>query len=441
MNTQSRSSESMKKVLVIAYYFPPMGLSGVQRTAKFVKYLPQYNWQATVLTVIPRYFAKDVTLLREIENLGTEIIRTKTLDPTRLFRSEGEIRLPPEWARKFFNRLGQVFFIPDNKIGWRWKAIEAATQLIKREKIHVIFATAPPFTEFLIGAHLKSKFGIPLVFDYRDPWVDNPQNFYATPFHRALHVYLEKKSLRAANKIVTINRRIKEELLKRYPILSYEDVLIVPHGFDPEDFRIDGRVQLPVTDKMRITYSGTFMDDRNPTYFLQALSRVFREKPNLRGRIEACFVGMFRDENMKIVRKLGLEKDVKVVGYVDHSECVKYLLASDVLWLMLGKKKGMDMVSTGKLHEYFGARKFILGCVPDGIAKTTILDSGGGIVVEPDKPDEIARAIVSLYGRYERRELKPPSPEFVDRFDRSKLAGDLAKVFEFVMERKVPNGR
>lgn len=34
-----------REVLVIAYYFPPMGLSGVQRTLKFVKYLPEYKWK------------------------------------------------------------------------------------------------------------------------------------------------------------------------------------------------------------------------------------------------------------------------------------------------------------------------------------------------------------------------------------------------------------
>ena len=433
METRLLSSGPMKKVLIIAYYFPPMGLSGVQRTAKFVKYLPQYNWQPTVLTVVPRYVAKDLSLLREVEKHGVEIIRTETFDLTRFFRAGEMIKLPPEWLRKLLSRVSQVFFIPDNKIGWAGNAIKAAERLLARENFHVIFATAPPYTDFLIGARLKRKFGIPLVLDYRDPWADNPQNFYATPFHKALHVYLERKTLRTADKVVTVNRRIKEQLLRRYSFLSYDHVLILPHGFDPEDFDLDGQKVLPRTNKMRITYSGTFIADRRPKYLLQALSKVFQEKPSLRGRIEACFVGMFRDENMKVVRKLGLENDVKVVGYVDHSECVKYLLSSDVLLLVMGKK-GEWIFSPGKLHEYLGARKFILGCVPDGVAKTTILDSGGGMVVEPDNPGEIARAIVTLFERYERRDLQPPSREFVERFDRLKLAGELSKVLRLVTD-------
>lgn len=432
METRPASPVPMKKVLVIAYYFPPMGLSGVQRTAKFVKYLPRYHWQPTVLTVIPRYVAKDLSLLREVEERGVDIIRTETLDPTRLFRNREVVQLPPEWLRKSLNRFSQVFFIPDNKIGWRSKAIVAGTRLLARDTFHAMFATAPPFTDFLVGVSLKKKFGIPLVLDYRDPWVGHPQNFYATPLHRFLHMSLEKKVLHAADKVVTINRRIKENLLKRYSFLSYDDVLILPQGFDPQDFQFDGRTPLPRTDKMRITYSGTFIDDRRPKYFLQALGKILRDRPDMKGRIEACFIGMFRNENKKIVRKLGLDSVVNVIGYVDHSECVKYLLTSDVLWLMLGKGRGMDMFSTGKLYEYLGARKFILGCVPDGVAKDAILESGAGMVVAPDNPDEIARAIMMLFERYEKRELQLPSREYVDRFDRLKIAGELAKVFELV---------
>lgn len=424
----------MKKVLVIAYYFPPMGLSGVQRTAKFVKYLPTFHWRPTVLTVVPRYIAEDQSLLHEIEREGVQIVRTDTLDPTRIFRTGEVIKLPPEWLRRILNGISQTIFIPDSKIGWKGRAIKAAEALLAHEKYDLIFATAPPYTDFLVGVQLKKKFGVPLVIDYRDPWVDNPQNFYATPIHKAVHVYLEKKVLHAADKVITINRRMKEKILKRYSFLRYDDVAILPHGFDPEDFQVDGRQGLPRTDKMRITYSGTFVADRKPKVFLEGLCRAFRVEPGMRGRIEACFVGMFREENLKLVRKLGLDNDVNVVGYVDHAECVKYLLASDVLWLTLGDQKGMDVVSTGKLHEYLGARKFILGCVPDGVAKSTILDSEGGMVVEPNDPDGIARAIVELYRRYKNKDLQPPGKDFVDRFDRRTITADLAKLFELVTE-------
>ncbi len=417
-----------------------MGLSGVQRTLKFVKYLPQYDWQPTVLTVTPgTYFARDASLLKEIEPLNVTVIRTDSIDPIRFFRrgdskNGNVVRMPREWLRKSLNVASQFFFVPDNKIAWKRKACRAATELLRREKFDLIFATTPPYTDFLVGLHLKKKFGLPLVLDYRDAWLDNPYHFYFTPLHRWLHHRLEKRVLRACDKIITINRRIKELLLIRYPFLQYQDVEIISQGFDPSDFELNGATRPSGKRKMRITYSGTFIDKRSPKSFLRALSKVFQEQPDLRDGIEACFVGHFREENLKLVRRLGLQNVVKVVGYVDHGDCVRHLMSSDVLWLIVGKGRGEDMMSTGKLFEYLGARKPILGCVPDGVAKTTIQDSGAGVVADPDNVDAIASAIKLLYKRFEAGTLVSPSEDYVEKFNRKRLTADLARTFELLVE-------
>jgi glycosyltransferase involved in cell wall biosynthesis len=430
----------MRKVLVVAYYFPPMGLSGVQRTLKFVKYLPLYNWQPTVLTVTPgSYFARDASFLKEIGPLQIRVVRTSSIDPTRFFRKADSpearvVKMPREWIRKSLNVGSQFFFIPDNKISWKRKACHAAAELLRREKFDLVFATAPPYTDFLIGHYLKKKFHVPLVLDYRDAWIDNPYHFYLTPLHRWLHYVLEKRVLRASDKVVTINRRIKELLLKRYRFLQYQDVEIISQGFDSADFELNGIAPNSREEKMCFTYSGTFIDKRTPKYFLQALAKAFHSKPELRNRIVACFVGNFREENLRIVQKLGLQDAVRVIGYVDHNECVRNLLASDVLWMIIGKGAGEDMMSTGKLFEYLGARKPILGCVPDGVAKTTIEDSGGGIVVEPDDVEGIARAIITLYEKYQSGTLVGPAEDYVEQFNRKRLTADLARTFELLVE-------
>jgi glycosyltransferase involved in cell wall biosynthesis len=245
---------------------------------------------------------------------------------------------------------------------------------------------------------------------------------------------LETRVLRASDKIITINRRIKELLLKRYPFLQYQDIEIISQGFDPADFDLDGIAHIPRGQKMILTYSGTFIDKRTPKYFLQALARIFHEQPGLRNKIEACFVGHFREENLRLVRRLGLQDVVRVIGYVDHSECVRTLLASDVLWMIVGKGTGEDMMSTGKLFEYLGARKPILGCVPDGVAKTTIEDSGAGIVVEPDDVQGIATAIKTLYRKHESGSLVGPAQDYVEKFNRKRLTADLARTFELLAE-------
>jgi glycosyltransferase involved in cell wall biosynthesis len=426
----------MKKVLVIAYYFPPMGMAGVQRTLKFVKYLTDYNWKPAVLTIAPGgYYAKDYSLLKEIEGRNIDLLRVQTMmEPTQMLKNKEVFNIPKESLRKLLSRVSQVFLLPDNKIGWKKKAIELAEDYIEKENIDVIYSTAPPYTDFLIGVELKQKFRLPLVFDYRDAWVDNPYNFYATPFHKMLNVKMERKALHESDHIITINRRIKELLISRYKFLKYNDITILSQGFDPMDFSECEKETLPKVNKFRITYSGTFIDRRTPMYFLQAVEKLLRENPEIRNDFEACFIGHFRKENEKIVKKLKLQDIVNIVGYVDHNECVKYLKTSDVLWLIIGKGKGEDMMSTGKLFEYIGARKTILGCVPDGVAKNTILDSNAGMVTRPDDVNAISSAIHTLYIRYKNKQLPIPPDDFVDKFDRYKLTGELSKIFEILTD-------
>jgi glycosyltransferase involved in cell wall biosynthesis len=424
-----------RRVLVIAYYFPPMGLSGVQRTLKFVKYLSRFGWHPTVLTVEPRgYFANDDTLLQELEGMNVRIVRTPPSGPARLLGKKSEIEIPAEWKRKLLSRLSDTFFIPDNKIGWRRRAVARALALHRETPFDLMFATGPPCTAFLIGRKLKRKINKPLVFDYRDPWVDNPFKFYPTPLHRLANVYLERKALRASSHIITTNRRVKEQILRRHRFLTYHDIDIISQGFDPDDFLLPKgarEVQPGVRGdrRMRITYAGVFWEDRVPDFFLRALQALFAEKPRLRGRVEAVFAGKFRDENMRLVTKLGLQDTVRVLGYLPHRECVRELCASDVLWMTVGD----DVGSPGKVYEYIGARKPILGLVPEGYLKSTILEAGGTLVA-PQDVTAIKNAIEEFLMLHEKRQLKGPRPDVVEKYDRRALTGSLAKLFESLFE-------
>jgi hypothetical protein len=116
----------MFKVLVVAYYFPPMGLSGVQRTLKFVKYMKNYNWEPTVITSGKvAYFAHDKYLSDELDELKINVIRVEgSSEPNSLLSKFGTIKLPREFIRNIFNKISQTIFIPDNKISWSKKVFK-----------------------------------------------------------------------------------------------------------------------------------------------------------------------------------------------------------------------------------------------------------------------------------------------------------------------------
>ena len=423
----------VRRVLVVAYYFPPMGLSGVQRTLKFVRHLPHFNWLPTVLTVDPvGYFAQDTTLLGELSAPGITVVRTPPAGPGRFFRRKDVVRLPAEGMRKFLSRMSDTFFIPDNKIGWRRKAVRVAEELHRRKPFDLIFATAPPFTDFLIGAAIKELINKPLVFDYRDPWVDYPFKFYPTPLHKAVTIALERKALRASSHVVTTNRRVKELLIRRYGFLTHHDIDIIPQGFDPADFEEATPLvgpRRPADGRMRITYAGIFWEDRIPDHFLRGLRALFDSRPETNGRIEARFVGHFRGENLALVRALGLTDAVTILDYLPHRECVAELLASDALWMIVGD----DLGSPGKLYEYIGARKPILGLVPEGFIRGTIIEAGG-LVVPPKDVAGITSALSTLFDRFSGGTMPSPPHSVVEKFDRRTLTGNLVRVFESLFE-------
>jgi glycosyltransferase involved in cell wall biosynthesis len=427
----SQHSEAPRRVLVVAYYFPPMGLSGVQRTLKFVKYFSDFGWHTTVLTVQPKgYFAQDDSLLEDLEGRPVRIVRTSAAGPGKYVSSKPVVKFPAEWSRKLMSRVSDTLFVPDNKIGWKRKAVAKALELAKETPFDLIFATAPPFTDLLIGRELKRKLNIPLVLDYRDPWVDYPFKFYPTPLHKFLNIQLERRALKASSQVVTTNRKVKELILRRHRFLSYHDIEIISQGFDPADFQKARSTPIiqPHRKAMRITYAGVFWEDRRPDYFLRALAEIQKEQPRLRGRISAHFVGNFREENRKLAARLGLQDAVTETGYLPHVDCIRELLASDVLWMIVGDEVG----SPGKTYEYIGAGKPILACAPEGFISDAVLDAGG-IVTAPDDVQAIKEAIVSFYNRWERHELRGPNQDIIDRYDRQRLARTMVKLFESLL--------
>lgn len=406
-----------------------MGMGGVQRTAKFVKYLPQYGWKPYVLTIAPKqYLAKDECLLLDVDNGQTEIFRTGMLSSKNENDKTKVVTFKRDNRRKFLSNFSQVFLIPDSKILWKSKALETAKKIISENKIDLIYATAPPYTDFLIALELKNIFELPLVIDYRDSWIDCPNNFYFTPLHKNAHRRLETKVLNSADKVITINSRIKELLHEKYSFMRDEKISIIPQGFDPEDFKT--LVKPSARSKMRFTYAGSFMNYYTPKYFLEGLSLLFEKRPELKDKIEAYFIGSYDEELKNYIEEYGLRDVVKTTGYVEHSKCVQYELDSDVLWMMINRTERSDLHSTGKLYEYFGADKPILACVPDGVARKSLENYNAVRITEPDDSKAIAQAIEEFYELYSIGKIPVPNPEVINKYDRQKLTGELGSLFD-----------
>lgn len=428
-DTDSKKDENndrIRKVLVIAYYFPPMGLSGVQRTLKFVKYLPDYDWAPIVLTTgSTNYFAFDETLLTDTEKSNLISIYRTEKDPFNFKNSNKNkvLQYPSRIKQKLFRMISQAIFIPDSRRGWKKYAVELGSRIIEENPdINLIFATAPPFTDFIVADVLSKKYDIPFVLDYRDLWVDNPQYSFITPFHKRKAIDLEMNVLRRAAKSFVITRTMKEKMLSRYRFLSHDDIDIVPHGFDAEDFLPFATVK-PTPGKFVITHCGLFPDDRTPKYFFKALVKFLEQKPEARSRLEARFVGLMRKNHIKMITRYKLNDVTTLKGYLPHQEAVKNLMESNVLWMMIKN----NIETPGRFFEYIGAAKTMLICVPEGSIKQIAEESNAAFITQPDDVNEITRCLITMYDLWKQNYLPIPDSSFVKQYDRKHITKKLAR--------------
>lgn len=438
--TPQLKAQRENTVLIIAYYFPPMGLSGVQRTLKFVKYLPYFGWKPIVLTTPEDtpYYAFDESLVEEVRDeidSGKIIIYRTGADPSlKGVKKTGKImRQPPQWWQRLRSKLVQIFRQPDSRIGWKQLAIAKAEEIFANHKIDAVFATAPPYTDFLIARDLKEKYNVPYLMDYREAWVHNPiLNFYLTPYHRKKAHKMEYEALRASDAITTANRKMKEVLLSNYLFLDWNDTVILPQGYDSDDIE-KAKLLAPdfvKPDTFTLLHSGAFTAGRTPKSFLMAAKEAMEENPELAGCLDLQFAGILQKEYQLLIKKMKLGTNVTELGYLPHVQSVARLLASDVLWMTLSE----DFSAPGKLYEYFGTRKPILGLVKKkSHTERLLLEYGNTKVADPDDIDAIKKAILEYFQLWKQWKLPvADNSDFLQRFERQFLTKELALQLTFI---------
>lgn len=398
-----------RRVLVIAYYFPPSGGPGVQRTLKFVKYLPELGWEPVVLTARDAdYPALDPSLLDEVPK-GIRVYRTFIPEPYRLYRkltgrSAGEAVDIATLTRtsvdksKLSERVAEFvrscFFIPDARVGWLPFAVRAASRVIRKERVEVLYSSAPPYTCHLIGLALKKRFGLPWVADFRDSWVGWLSAPTRPSLPHRIDCALERAVLKNADKILTVSRGIAEDLQKRNPDLDESKWTILPNGYDRADF--EGVRPAGDHSRFTITYTGSLYGPRNPETLLMALEELLQERPEIGRQLKLRFVGRIGKAIEEMLRKPGWDSMVEIVPYVSHQESIGYLLGSDAALLIIDDAPANRGILTGKLFEYLGAGKPILALAPEGDAAELIRELRAGQVVYPKDVQGIREALLSL---------------------------------------------
>lgn len=418
------------KVLLITYYWPPAGGSGVQRWLKFVKYLPEFGIQPVVYTVKdPKYAIEDSSLVNEVPR-DLEVLRGAIWEPNDILsrfskskkdNSSGFLNPNPSFVERQVQYIRANYFIPDARKFWIKPSVKQLSAYLETTQVDAIITTGPPHSLHLIGLALKNRFGIKWLADFRDPWT-NIDYFHSLPLtnsSRQKHYELETRVLRKADAVLVVGKSMKAEFSDRA-----KEVQVLSNGYD--DYQLEDEIELD--KKFSISHIGLMNADRNPVVLWRALKELTEESDAFGIDLQVNLIGKCDEEVYKSVAQYDLMDKVDFIGYVGHNEVLAYQRASQLLLLSVNKVPSAKSIVTGKIFEYLQSKRPIIGIGPvDGDLAEILEESNAGQMVDFEDVQGLKDVITTYYKVYKTGKLIAESQN-VDQYHRKNLTAVLAKL-------------
>lgn len=444
------------RVLMAAYYFPPLSGSGVFRSIKFAKYLPLFGWEPTVVSTDrpPNGWKfSDKSQLAEIPE-GMKVVRIpdgistgreKSLNSDRVQAILGflrnVLRFSPEADRIFsqasqsYDGTVQLLTFPCAALSWAYDAVQYIEKNIDLDEFQVVYTTSGPASAHLIGFYLKQKYGIPWVADYRDPWTYNPYGSDYNPTNKGHKLLFELETilLRSADCNLTVEDSLIDSYEQHFK-LEPGKVVSITNGYDEADFS-GLQVSQDRTHKFTINYSGLiYTGTQSIVPLFKAIRQLTGEKKIDLQKVRFRLVGVTMQDYEAIGRQFGLTQIIEYLGYLPHSQALQANLDANLLLLLVGDEPKFKPVYTGKFFEYLRSGRPILALAPKGGAVDRVLrESGHGEAMLSTQIPKIKAMILREYKKWERGEgIKPLHAPVIERFERKVLTQRLAEVLETV---------
>lgn len=439
----------MKKVLMLAYFYPPSGGAGVQRTIKFAKYLPEFGWLPQVVagTGSGSQFHQDPELVREVASVRRYDVQ--------FFPFEKKINTICQspvgrWARVALS-------------AWMKAATRTLSAAIEKDRPDILFVTTSPFPAAKAAAETSKKYGIPWVLDMRDPWALDPICRYPTKLHYFLELREMKNACYQADAVIMNTPGALSAVIRKFCDLNPLKFHCITNGWDANDFRLHQEAERKCCEPMKIVHTGVFhtktakllerintplatlrhslceinLLTRTPNYLFAACRKLIDEKKIPVDALQFIFAGSESADDVALAKEYQLEYCVKFSGYLNHDKSINLLHQGDVLFLPLHQlSDGRNpLIVPGKAYEYMASKRPILACVPEGDTRDIVLKSGLAYVCDPSDIESIAKTIRWLVEQFKLRKSIPklPNDGFIESFERRRLTEELAQIFEIIM--------
>lgn len=428
----------MKRVLVIAYYWPPSGGSGVQRWVKFVKYLPALGWEPVVFAPQKAdYPFLDPTLQAEVP-ASVQVLRGRIWEPYAWYRRLlGDRKASTQvteissgkknWRQKLSLWIRANLFVPDPRIGWVKPSVDTLQAYLKEHPVDVIVTTGPPHSVHLTGLRLKQLTGTPWISDFRDPW---SRMYYLKYLPMTSATWkavceMEQEVLDQSSAVLTCTPMVQKE----FQAQTQTPVSCITNGFDEEDFA--GPIP-PADGHFNITHTGLFAADGNPLQLWKVLGKLVVSVPGFRDELRIRLAGKVDREVLEAISAAGLEGNVVALGPLDHASAVREQRNASILLLPLRNDPLYNPILPGKLFEYLAARRPILGIgQEDGAMAHVLFSTHAGITVDWENPAPMQAFVVNAWRQHCDGGV-PATEGEIDQYSRRATARALAALLDNV---------
>ena len=430
----------MKRVLIITYYWPPSGGSGVQRWLKMSKYLPEYDWQPVIYTTEnAEYPIIDHTLEKDVSP-EAEVIRRPIVEPYNFYKKFLGINKQEKvkvgfasdskktgWKEKLSVWIRGNCFIPDARCWWVNPSVRYLKNYLKEHPVNAIISTGPPHSMHLIALKLKKALGLTWIADFRDPWteIDFYDELHLTHWADRKQHQLEHQVLVQADKVVTVGWDWARGLGR----LGNRNVRVIQNGYDWDCNPNEERA--PLSEEFSLTHLGVVAPSRNAPVLWQALQELKNEVDGFDKALRIKFVGQVDQSVIKSLTSCGLMENTELITQVPHDEVKRLQEATQVLLLLVNNTPNAKGILTGKLYEYLASRRPILAIGPEnGDAARLIQETHAGVTVGFEDKDKMKEEINKLYQSYLKDGLPNNPIDGLEQYSRKALAGKYATLLD-----------
>ena len=435
-----------RRLLLLAYFYPPLAGGGVHRALGFTRWLPEHGWDCTVVCAGPEdYWVRDETLEGRIPS-GTEVIRVSGGSALsgwlRLKRGTAGAVRPGSSAASAGaagRRSGMVFsglralsewvLLPDSYAGWARRARDVAAARLARGDISAVLSTSPPDSVHLAALPLARRFGLPWIADFRDPWIGLHFRRPPTAWHAARQRDLERRVLTGADLVLAASRTHADDL-EADAGARPRRVVHLPNGYEPDP---GGPPRVRDTEHFTLVFTGMLSLMPDVEVLFEALHQLLARRPEARRRIRVRLAGPFDTDYEDRAVALGLKGIVEFSGPLAHGEARALQRSADLL--LLWKPRGFRTMVPGKTYEYLDAGRPLLALLEEGDEVERLVRRAGGTCLPSGDREGLAAEIERRYlGWKEGAGTDAPTsvarPDWLEEHTRARLSTRLATLLD-----------